>query len=210
MPNTPAKAKRCSQHKAFTFSMTSASPTRFYFTTIQAAQDCDAAHSLFPVSTLHFSFVYRTGDKQHVAISAACSAHIRPHDPAHPLVLSSGTALRFAEEVLVIRPGDSRVGGRISPPIMPSPINDQVCTEYEVLLFTEEPELLLSFSDGLKELIESNSEHYIERMLDFTSGRLQISKEESGSEGEEAGSQTTDMMRYTSGRASRPSRDEPP
>lgn len=159
---------------------------------------------------MHFSFVYRTGGQQRVAISAACSAHIRPHDPAHPPVLSSGSALGFAEEVLVIRPGDSRVGGRISPPVMPSPINDQVCTEYEVLLFTEEPELLLSFSDGLNELIESDSEQYVKRMLDFTSGRLQISKEEEGSEGEEVGSQTTDMMRYTSGRASRPSRDESP
>jgi hypothetical protein len=210
MANTPAKAKRFSRDKAFTSSITSASPTRVYFTTIQAAQDCDAAHSFFPVSTLHFSFVYRTGDKQHVAISAACSAHIRPHDPTHPLVLSSGTGMRFAEEVLVIRPGDSRVGGCISPPIMPSPINDQVCTEYEVLLFTEEPELLSSFLDGLNEVIESNSDHNVMRMLDFMSGRLQISKEEESSEGEETGSQTSDMMRYTSGRANPPSRDESP
>jgi hypothetical protein len=210
MPNTPAKAKQFSRDKVFTSSITSASPTQVYFTTIQAAPNCDAAHSFFPVWTLHFSFVYRTAGKQLVAISAACRAHIRPHDPTHPLVLSSGTGLRFAEEVLVIRPGDSRVGGRISPPIMPSPINDQVCTEYEVLLFTEEPELLSSFLDGLNELIESHSEHYVKRMLDFTSGRLQISKEEEGSEGEETGSQTSDMMRYTSGRVSRPSRDESP
>ena len=93
---------------------------------------------------------------------------------------------------------------------MPSPINDQVCTEYEVLLFTEEPELLSSFLDGLNELIESNSDHNVMRMLDFMSGRLQISKEEESSEGEETGSQTTDMMRYTSGRANPPSRDESP
>jgi hypothetical protein len=99
---------------------------------------------------------------------------------------------------------------------MPSPINHQVCTEYEVLLFTDEPELLSSCSDALSQLIamqgNHNSEHYIEctRMLHFTSGRLQLSKEEEGSEGEEGGSQTTDMMRYTSGRVGRLSRDESP
>jgi hypothetical protein len=97
---------------------------------------------------------------------------------------------------------------------MPSPINHQVCTEYEVLLFTDEPELLSSCSDALSQLIEMqgnhNSEHYIERMLHFTSGRLHLSKGEAGSEGEEGGSQTTDMMRYTSGRVDRLSRGESP
>jgi hypothetical protein len=95
-----------------------------------------------------------------------------------------------------------------------------------VCIWLDGPELQLlgDFLKGIQDMLlraesRRNPEHYIERMLDFTSGRASRSSSASSTmsfmlhissgrriseEFEEEGQTTTDMMRFTSGRREKP------
>lgn len=145
-----------------------------------------------------------------------------------PHIPSLDAAQRASQQVVVFRSGDDvdvagaqaigrkmmhHTSGRMSP------LDHSPQGSVEICMWVGDSACLGGFFTAASELIGErafNSEHYVERMLEYTSGRVSkgtsfmlshLSGRLGFGEEEEA---TTDMMRFTSGRLPRSSRDESP
>jgi hypothetical protein len=150
-----------------------------------------------------------------------------------PHLPSADAAQRASQQVVVFRSGDDveeadaevmgrfkmlhHTSGRTSPLHSPPQVPAEIC------MWVGDSVCLSGLFTAATKLIEDkradNSEHYVERMLEFTSGRVSTEtsfmlSSLSGRLGvcqeKEEEEVTTDMMRFTSGRLPRLSRDEYP
>jgi hypothetical protein len=153
---------------------------------------------------------------------------MRPRNTAFEQGLVVEQASGLSQQVLVISTGDDDDDFDLAPQIrMLDETSGRVPqTKSVVCVWLDGPELQLleDFLKGIQDKLlhaesRRNPEHYVERMLEFTSGRASRSSSASSitsfmlqfssgrrilEEFEEEGQTTTDMMRFTSGRREKP------
>jgi hypothetical protein len=154
--------------------------------------------------------------------TAAWLPHLPPADAAQRasqqvVVFRSGDDVEEAVAQVIVRKMLHHTSGRTSP------LHSSPQVPAEISMWVGDSACLSGLFTAATTLIEDeravNSEHYVERMLEFTSGRVStetsfmlssLSGRLGVGEEEEEEEVTTDMMRFTSGRLPRLSRDESP